>query len=227
MSSKSLPGIRTWLRRVINSITETAPGLFTPDELALIGDEAFFRAKAAIMQKVRSTLEAIHVDLQAELEGIELLTPVGFEPAACQFVKGEHLDQFPYQYLDFPKHFVRTEKFTFRSLFWWGHHFVFAMILEGENVNRYKKNLINRYSQVADRSLCLCLGHSLWEWRCGAGYTMELTTDRRTETAAVLTHRPFFKLARFIPLTDPIVRQGKLAGAGRDALNAIINVITR
>ena len=191
-----------------------------------MGDETFFRAKAAIMQKVRSTLDAIHVALQVELERIDLLTPLVFEPTACQFVKGEHLDHYPYQYLDFPKHFVRKEKFTFRSLFWWGHHFVFAMILEGENLNRYKKNLINRYPQVADRNICLCLGHSLWEWRCGAGYTLELTADRRTETAAVLTHRPFFKLARFIPMNDPLVGQGKLIDAGRDALHSLIPVIT-
>ena len=178
------------------------------------------------MQKVRSMLDTIHASIQAELEGINLLAPVGFDRSARQFVKGEHLDDYPYQYLDFPRHFVRTEKFTFRSLFWWGHHVVFAMILEGENLNRYKRNLINRYPQVADRNMCLCLGHSLWEWRYGAGYTMELTAGHRTEAAAVLTHRPFFKLARFIPLTDPVVSQMQLADAGRDALNSLIPVIT-
>lgn len=202
------------------------PDLFTSDELALIDDETFFRAKAAIMQKVRSTLDAIHASLQAELDGMDLIAPVGFDLSACQFVKGEHLDHYPYQYLDFPKHFVRTEKFTFRSLFWWGHHFVFAMILEGENLNRYKKNLINRYSKIADRNICLCLGHSLWEWRCGAGYTLELTAGRRTEAAAVLSNRPFFKLARFIPMNDPLVATGRLAEAGRDALHSIIPIIT-
>lgn len=191
-----------------------------------MGDQAFFQAKAAIMQKVRSTLDSIHGALQTELYGLDLIAPVGFDLSACQFVRGEHLDHYPYQYLDFPKHFVRKEKFTFRSLFWWGHHFVFAMILEGENLNRYKKNLINRYPDVADRNICLCLGHSLWEWRYGAGYTLELTSDRRTETAAVLTDRPFFKLARFIPMNDPLVGQGKLVDVGRDALHSLIPVIT-
>ncbi len=178
------------------------------------------------MQKVRSTLEAIHVVLQAELDGIDLLAPVGFAPTAYQFVKGEHLDHYPYQYLDFPKHFVRTEKFTFRSLFWWGHHFVFAMILEGENLNRYKKNLMSRYLQVADRNICLCFWPSMWDWSCGAGYTLELTADRRAELAALLTHRPFFKLARFIPMKDPLIAHGKLLEAGRDTLRSLVPVIT-
>ncbi len=201
--------------------------MFTPEELTLVGDDTFFKTKAVIMRKVRSSLDAIHVSLQAELQDVELLSPTGFERAAFQFVKGEHLDDYPYQYLDFPRHFARTEKFTFRSLFWWGHHFVFAMILEGDNLNLYKKNLINRYHQIADRKICLCLGHSLWEWRCGAGYTMELTADKRTEAAAVLTHRPFFKLARFVPMSDPIVLEGNLPAASRDALNAVIPVIAR
>ena len=191
-----------------------------------MGDAAFFRAKAAIMQKVRSTLDAIHAALQTEFNGLDLIAPAGFDLSACQFVKGEHLDHYPYQYLDFPKHFARTEKFTFRSLFWWGHYFVFALILEGENINRYKKNLINRYPQVTDRNICLCLGHSMWEWRHGVGYTLELTSDRRTEAAALLTHRPFFKLARFIPVNDALVAQGKLVDAGRDALHSLSPVIT-
>ena len=106
-----------------------------------MGDQVFFQAKVEIMQKVRSTLEAIYGALQSEFDGLDLIAPVGFDLSACQFVKGEHLDHYPYQYLDFPKHFVRKEKFAFRSLFWWGHHFVFALILEGENLNRYKKNL--------------------------------------------------------------------------------------
>ena len=206
---------------------ETAHAVFTPHEITLIGDDAFFLAKAAIMRKVRSCLDAIHEALQPELNGAHLLAPNGFDPEACQFVKGEHLDHYPYQYLDYPKHFSRTNKFTFRSLFWWGHHFVFAMILEGEHLHQYKTNLIDRYAHIADRDLCLCLGHSLWEWRRGAGYTLALTSDRRTEAAAVLSHRPFFKLARFVPMTDRIVTNGRLPEAGRDALRACIPVITR
>ena len=200
--------------------------IFTADELSLIGDKNFFPAKQRVTEKVRSTLDEIHSVLKNDLSGVRLLAPDGFDISAFQFVKGEHLNHYPYQYLDFPRHFVRTEKFTFRSLFWWGHHFIFAMILEGTNLNRYKSNLINNYPQIADRNICLCLGHSLWEWRYGAGYTLEMTGNRRTETAAVLTHRPFFKLARFIPITDSIVSEGGLAEVGRETLNALYPVIT-
>ena len=70
----------------------TDPVVFTPDELRLLGDETFFRAKARIMKKMKAILEGVHGGLQRELKGVELLAPDGFNPAVCQFVKGEHLE---------------------------------------------------------------------------------------------------------------------------------------
>src|SRR5688500_7443876 len=114
----------------------------TREELNLIADAEFFPAKARIMEKVRGMLHDVHGRLRDELDGIELLAPGGFDRKKFQFVKGEHLEDFPYQYLDYPKHFEGGEKFTFRSLFWWGHYFAFALILEGGGLLRYKQNLI-------------------------------------------------------------------------------------
>ncbi len=199
---------------------------FTPDELGLIGDQAFFRAKAHVTLKVRRTLEALHSAFQEELAGAELVTPSGFDSTRYQFVKGEHLEDFPYQYLDFPKHFAGPNKLTFRSLFWWGHHFVFALILEGEGLSRYKTNFLNRFQTVAGRQLSLCLSPSLWEWKRGAGYTLPITPERRSEVAAVLSSRGSFKVARFLRYDDPVVRAGRVVEAGREALRGVLPIIT-
>ncbi len=199
---------------------------FTPDEISLIADEKFFPAKARIMSKMRGILDDIHAGLKTDLAGVGLLAPADFDAAKFQFVKGEHLEEFPYQYLDFPKHFSGAEKLTFRSLFWWGHHVVFALILEGAPVRRYKQNLINRYHEVAGRGLCLCLAPTLWEWRQGEGYTLPLTHDRKPEVAAVLSNRPFFKLARFVRLDEPEVVEGRLPQVARETLRALLPVIT-
>ena len=199
---------------------------FTPEELRLIADRDFFLAKARIMKKVRGLLEELHGVLQGELRDVDLLTPPGFDPAKCQFVKGEHLEEYPYQYLDFPKHFQGDEKFTFRSLFWWGHHFVFALILEGHLLLRYKQNMINRYHQVAGRGLELALAPSPWNWHAGEGYTMSLAHDRKSQVSAVLSGRPFFKVVRVIPHDDPVVGEGRLVDVGRETLRAVLPIIT-
>src|SRR5574341_849633 len=183
---------------------------FTAEEVSLIQDAEFFRAKARIMTKIRGQLEAVHAGLREELAGQDLLAPSGFDPTKCQFVKGEHLENCPYQYLDYPKHFSGDEKFTFRTLFWWGHHYVFALILEGEGLPQYKQNLINRYRAIADRDICLCLGPSPWDWRRGVGYTLALTGDRRPEVSAVLSGRRFFKVARFLPHAEAAVASGRV-----------------
>lgn len=201
------------------------PILLTPDELHLIADDRFFRVKARIMQKIRDMLGELHAGLKADLAGTTLLAPPGFDETRAQFVKGEHLEDFPYQYLDFPKHFSGDDKLTFRSLFWWGHHFAFALILEGDGLSRYKRNLINHYHAVAGRHLCLSLAPSLWEWKQGEGYTLPLCHDRKSEVAAVLAGRPSFKLARFMALQDSAVKEGRIVEVGREAFRAMLPII--
>lgn len=204
----------------------TSEQAFTPDELGLIADQEFFRVKTLVTMKVRRTLEALHAVFQEELAGSELVAPPGFDLTRCQFVKGEHLEDYPYQYLDFPKHFVGRDKLTFRSLFWWGHHFVFALILEGEGLSRYKTNFLNRFQTVAGRQLSLCLSPSLWEWKRGEGYTLPVTPERRSQVAAVLSSRSSFKVARFLPYDDPAMLAGRVVEVGREALRGVLPIIT-
>jgi hypothetical protein len=107
------------------------PSQFTDEEAALMADQRFFLAKAQIMAKVRRLLTATHAALKEDVAAAALVTPPDFNPSNHQFVKGESLELFPYQYLDFPKHFQDSNAFTFRTLFWWGHHVACALILEG------------------------------------------------------------------------------------------------
>ena len=200
--------------------------LFTPEELSLVADAKFFRAKARIMKKMRAVLDGVYGGLQKELTGVDLLAPEGFNPSAHQFVKGEHLEDFPYQYLDFFKHFDGEVKFTYRTLLWWGHHIVFALILEGGRLAQYKKNLMNRYGDVSDGGLSLCLGSTPWDWKRGEGYTMDLTWERKSELQALLDRRSFVKLARFVPYDDPVVRDGRVPDTACATLRQLLPVIT-
>lgn len=199
---------------------------FTPDELVLLADRDFFRKKATISVKIKQILEDLQQRLEAEIALQPLLAPEGFDSQARQFVKGEHLEDFPYQYVDFPRLYARETKFAFRSLIWWGHHIVFALMIEGPLINQYRRNLFNRYSEIADRNLCLCLSPSLWEWKSGPGLTLPITRSRRSEIAATLDHRTFFKIARFLPMDDPVVKTDTIVNEGLKAFQAILPVIT-
>ena len=199
---------------------------FTDEETTLVADARFFRKKAAITAKVRAQLEAAHRTLKAELAGLSLVTPPGFNPNAHQLVKGEHLEDFPYQYLDCPKHFEGGDTFTFRTLFWWGHHVAFALLLGGVEIRQYKRRFVDRFHRLAGNDLELSLAPTLWEWKRGEGYTLPITHDRKAQLAAVLAERKFLKVIRCVSLTDPRIQAGHLPQLGCETLRAMLPLVT-
>ena len=198
----------------------------TEDEWRVFGDHDFFLKKAIISAKLKRMLEHLHLALGQEVKHSQFLAPEEFDPETYQIVKGEHLEDCPYQYLDFPRYFTRRDKLAFRSLCWWGHHIVFALIVEGPLVKQYRTNLFNRFSEVADRQLSLSLGPSLWEWKAGPGFTLDLTHNRRSEIAAVIDHRTHFKIGRFIPLQDLTSNPTLIVQAGVSTFQSILPIIT-
>ena len=204
----------------------TMPSQFTNEEAALMADQHFFRAKAQIMVKVRHLLEATHAVLKEEVASASLETPPEFDLTNSQFVKGESLELFPYQYLDFPKHFHDSNAFSFRTLFWWGHHVVCALLLEGEGIKQHKVRIVNRFHQLAGQGLELSLAPTLWEWKCGEGYTLPITHDRKAQIAAVIAERTFLKIVRFLPFTDPRIQSGRMPEFSRETFRAILPIVT-
>lgn len=214
---------------MINMSSMASPdsdALLTSDELRLVGDRDLFRSKERTILKVQALLAALQVGLQEDLARTMLLLPPGFDPAKSQSVKGERLEQCPYQYLDYPKHFHGDDKFTFRSLCWWGHHLVFAMIVEGGQVKQCKKNFFDRFHQLAGQGLELSLAPTLWEWKRGEGYTLPITHDRKAQLAAVLSGRAWFKIARFVPLDSPALRESRLPEIGRETFRSLLPLLS-
>ena len=204
-----------------------SPSQFTEEEATLLADQHFFLAKAQIMAKVRRLLEATNSTLKEEVASASLATPPDFDPTNRQFVKGESLEFFPYQYLDFPKHFHDSNTFTFRTLFWWGHHVVCALLLEGEGIKQHKVRIVNRFHQLAGQGLELSLAPTLWEWKRGEGYTLPITHDRKAQIAAVLAERTFLKIVRFLPFTDPRIQSGQMPEFSRETFRIILPIVTR
>jgi hypothetical protein len=208
------------------AITMSHSLLFTDEEAALLSDVRLFRKKATITTKIRAQLEATHDALKQELTGLSLTTPPGFDPTLHQLVKGEHLEDFPYQYLDYPKHFAGVDKFTFRTLVWWGHHVTCALLLEGAGVSQYKRQLLGRFHQVAGRGLELSLAPSLWEWNRGEGYTLPITHNRKAQIAAVLAERSFMKVVRCVPFDDSSIQSGQLAELTCGTFRSMLPIVT-
>ena len=199
---------------------------FTPEEGRLIQDTHFFRTKAAVTVKVKEILRGLHAEIAQELAISKLLAPEGVDLAQGQLVKGEHLLDFPYLYLDFPKLFTQAEKFAFRSLFWWGHFFVFALILEGRHLDRYKSNLLEAYDRVAEGGFSLLLTETPWEWREDPQFLLEIRTDNRRAVASALAFRPFLKIHRYFHFSDPELLEGRIVQAGGETFRLLKPIVT-
>jgi hypothetical protein len=197
-----------------------------------VSDGAFFTAEetallteARITEKIRAQLEASRQVLKEEVREVDLLHLPDSDLSSTQLVKGEHLESFPYQYLDCPKHFHGSEKRTFRTLVWWGHHVAWAWILEGSLMRQYKKRLVDRFHAIAGRQLELSLAPTLWEWKQGEGFTLPITHDRKPQIAAVLAERSMLKIIRFLSLAEPRVQSGALPELSREAFRAMLPIV--
>lgn len=199
---------------------------FTDDETTLLADTQLFRKKTIITTKIRRMLEGTHQRLRADLGTVALVTPPGFDSKVHQLVKGEHLEDFPYQYLDYPKHFQGGNTFTFRTLVWWGHYVVCAMLLEGDGLRHYKQQLLGRFHQVAGRGLELSLDPTLWEWKRGEGYTFPITHDRKAQVAAIVAERSQIKVLRCVSFEDVSVRNGQLPHVACETFQAMLPILT-
>ncbi|MBI3621101.1 MAG: hypothetical protein HY208_02800 [Nitrospirae bacterium] len=192
----------------------TPPVRLTESERRLLQDTTFFPAKAALAEKVKAWLMELRDLVKKETAGGRFLAPDGTDFQQGQLVKGEHLLDFPYHYLDCPKYFSPGEMFTYRTLVWWGHHVVFALILQGPQSDRYKANLMAAYDQLADRELALLMTDTPWEWRQGDDYLLPLHLNNRQAVEAALAQRPFIKLHRCLSFDHPAIIDGRLAEEG-------------
>ncbi len=167
---------------------------FSTDEVEFLKQAALFTWKEQITRKIKRILEALHEELAARLDPSALLAPEGMDFTRWQVVRGERYRDRPYAYLDFPQFFSRDTKFTYRSMFWWGTGFFFAMILEGDPLDRYRENLLDAYPRLADRGLTLSLADSPWEWALAGPGVLPLRSDNRAAVADALAGRTFIKL---------------------------------
>ena len=157
-------------------------------------DAGLMARKEAVIEKVKATFGAVKEALKSGLDPAGYLAPEGADFTQGQVSNGDRFQGMPWVYLDFPKYFSHDAIFTFRSFFWWGHGFVFALMLAGPSLTQYKANLRRAYDRLADHGLHLSLARDPWEWRQGEGYTIDLTGANRAAVEAALPDRPFLKL---------------------------------
>ena len=106
---------------------------WSPVEVKLLNTVDVFLHKPAIMKKAEANLTALKQEVIKTLSQAPHPCPPESDIVKGQIVRGENHKGFPFISLDMPQMFSKSQMFTYRTLFWWGHDLIFSLILKQEN----------------------------------------------------------------------------------------------
>ena len=133
-------------------------------ELRLVNHVEIFQNKPAILKKVEQRLVTLQKALEQEISLISADLPNGIDLVKNQIARGENHNGFPYLSLDYPQNFSKTEMFTMRTLFWWGHYLGFSLILKGKKLSVYLERLLQNRHKKPYKDIYVSIAPDPWEW---------------------------------------------------------------
>jgi hypothetical protein len=169
-------------------------------ELRLINHVEVFQAKPAILKKVESRLVALQKLLEEEIASVTL--PQWLDLTRNQIAKGENHNGFPYISLDYPQNFSKTEMFTFRTLFWWGHYLGFSLILKGEHLENYLGRLLENRNTEAFKDIYVSLAPNPFEWEINENNFSLARQHSPNDLHKKIIKLDYLKIIRIFPVTN-------------------------
>ena len=178
------------------------PKHWSRHEWELINVTELFQHKPAIMKKAEGYLEQLRLTLADEIQSTPGSYPPETDLTKGQIAKGENHKGFPFISLDLPQKFSKTEFFTYRTLFWWGHYLGFSLILKGPHLNTYTDCLKQRHNSPPCQGVYVSRSTNPWEWEFQKENFSEVTTLSPDEIQSLADQLQYLKLIRIFPVTD-------------------------
>jgi len=161
-----------------------------------------FQQKPAINQKAENQLNTLKDNIIRELTRHAPLLPPDTDTTKGQLVRGENNKGFPYLSLDIPQKFSKTEMFTYRTLFWWGHYLGFSLILKGEKLPDYLHNLLALRGSSAWANVYVATASTPWEWEQNETNFLNVSRATDEEIQQAIHTIQYIKLCRFHSMQD-------------------------
>lgn len=200
---------------------------FSEDELNLIADKDFFERKAAVSKKIRGAYAQLRDELEAHMKPESYLAPEGVDFTQGKISGGEKQYDLPYLFMDFPRRFSKEGIFAYRSIFWWGHHFLFTLILSGELLPEYQKRVLQGWKGLAARKDYVAVTDDPFEWRHQDKFFQVAPSIGPGPLEKALGDLPFLKLITFIPFSDSRLKTEALVKVGLQTFQAWEFIFTR
>lgn len=199
-------------------MSETNPTPPSPREswqlkdMEMISHVEVFLNKPAILKKVENRLTNLKDAMAIELLSCAHQLPSGTDIEKGQIARGENHNGFPFLSLDIPQKFSKTEMYTFRTLFWWGHYLGFSMILKGDKLNTYFQRLKDNCMEPPFLDIYLSIARNPWEWRMDKKFFIPVSEHPAwVEQSA---KQDYMKIMRIHPIADDSFRELDWTQAG-------------
>ena len=171
-------------------------------ELRLVNHVEVFLTKPDILKKVEQRLITLQKALAQEVNLISANLPSGIDLVKNQIARGENHNGFPYLSLDYPQNFSKTEMFTMRTLFWWGHYLGFSLILKGKKLSIYLERLIENCHKKSYKNIYVSIAPDPWEWEI-IDENFVLASQLETEgLQKIISPLGYLKIIRVFPVKN-------------------------
>ena len=171
-----------------------------PKDLELINHVEVFQNKPAILKKVETRLSKLKEAMAIELVSCASRLPLNTDIENGQIARGENNNGFPFLSLDIPQNFSKTEMYTYRTLFWWGHYLGFSLILKGEKLKTYFERLSKHCNETPFLDVYLSITPTPWEWHQDEKYFIPVSHQQVwAKKLNILNH---MKIMRFHSISD-------------------------
>ena len=193
-----------WKYEIMNSksVDDIEPLSWSEKELRLVKHVELFQCKPAILQKTENRFGALQKGLEKEIIPLATYLPKNLDLVKNQIARGENHNGFPFLSLDYPQNFSKTEMFTMRTLFWWGHYLGFSLILKGERLAIYSQRLLENYKTKHFQDIFVCLAPTPWEWELNAKNYSLVSKVNAKEFQKTILELGYLKLMRVVTFTD-------------------------
>jgi hypothetical protein len=184
------------------SAGDVEPSYWLEKELSLVRHVEVFQNKPAILKKVEKRLIGLQKALAKEIHLIADSLPDHLDLIKNQIVRGENHNGFPFISLDYPQNFSKTEMFTLRTLFWWGHYLGFSLILKGKRIESYLENLLENRHAESFKNIYVSLAPDPWEWKINKTNYSLINQISPDVLRKIIMELDYLKIIREFPVED-------------------------
>ena len=187
---------------------------WSPFEVKLLNTVDIFLHKPAIMKKAEANLTALKQEVIKTLSQAPHPCPPESDIVKGQIVRGENHKGFPFISLDMPQMFSKSQMFTYRTLFWWGHDLIFSLILKQDNQDPLIEKLIQLKEHPEWEDIQLAIALTPWEWEKDMNNFIPLFGTSDIKIRDTINSVKYIKVCRFYSLANPEFPKLNWADAG-------------